>query len=267
MEEEKIEQHEEAPERNMEIEAEARTMGWSDKTDWRGNPDDWRSAEEFVERGREILPIVLKNKNELLKKNQILEDQLKEMKTTMEEFKEYRKADKDRAYKQALTELKEKKKEAIEEADGDLVVKIDDAIDELREAHTEPVKVATKEEPALHPEFISWMDENPWYRTDVALQHASNAAGVEVQLENPSLQGKAFFDAVTAKVKERYPEKFGGGRRSAPSAVESGQGQPRSGSKKQTYENLPADAKAACDKFVKQGLMTKEEYVKDFEWN
>ena len=35
---------------------------------------------------------------------------------------------------------------------------------------------------------------------------------------------------------------------------------------KKSYENLPSEAKAACDKFVKQGLMTREEYVKEFEW-
>ena len=35
---------------------------------------------------------------------------------------------------------------------------------------------------------------------------------------------------------------------------------------KKSYESLPAEAKAACDKFVKQGLMTREEYVKEFDW-
>jgi hypothetical protein len=30
---------------------------------------------------------------------------------------------------------------------------------------------------------------------------------------------------------------------------------------------LPSEAKAACDRFVKQKLMTREQYVADFDWN
>jgi len=29
---------------------------------------------------------------------------------------------------------------------------------------------------------------------------------------------------------------------------------------------LPQEAKAACDRFVKQGLLTVEEYLKEYEW-
>jgi hypothetical protein len=35
-------------------------------------------------------------------------------------------------------------------------------------------------------------------------------------------------------------------------------------SKAETYDNLPADAKAACDDFVKQGFMKREDYVKQY---
>jgi hypothetical protein len=31
-----------------------------------------------------------------------------------------------------------------------------------------------------------------------------------------------------------------------------------------SYAALPDDAKKACDRFVKQGLMTKEQYIKDY---
>jgi hypothetical protein len=64
-----------------------------------------------------------------------------------------------------------------------------------------------------------------------------------------------------------WVDKFGKKQNSS-SRVESGSGrQGRSGGSSQSYDNLPAEAKAACDRFVKQKLMTREQYVADFDWN
>jgi hypothetical protein len=35
---------------------------------------------------------------------------------------------------------------------------------------------------------------------------------------------------------------------------------------KHSYANLPADAKTQCDKWVRDGLMTQDQYVKDYPW-
>jgi len=45
-----------------------------------------------------------------------------------------------------------------------------------------------------------------------------------------------------------------------------GTARPTVSSGKKSYGNLPPEAKAACDKFVKQGLMTKEAYVAEYDW-
>lgn len=256
-------------ETSPEIIAEARQMGWVPQEEFRGDESKWRNADDFVERGREILPIVLKNKEELLHKNKVLENELKEIKSAMEDFKEYRKADKDRMYKQALSDLKFKKKEAVDNSDGEMVVAIDEAIDELKTEQLE-VKEQPKgntKEPVIDPEFMKWVNENDWYANNAVLQYAANAAGAEVMEESPGLKGKPFLDKVTSKVRERYPEKFGNARRESASSVEEGGNSAPRGSKKKTYANLPADAKAACDKFVKQGIMKQEEYVSEFEWD
>ena len=66
---------------------------------------------------------------------------------------------------------------------------------------------------------------------------------------------------------EEFPTKFGK-KQSPASRVESGSGRTgRSSGNAQTYDNLPSEAKAACDRFVKQKLMTREQYVADFDWN
>ena len=38
----------------------------------------------------------------------------------------------------------------------------------------------------------------------------------------------------------------------------------RGSTSKKSYADLPAEAKQACDKFVKQGLLSKDQYVKDY---
>ena len=35
---------------------------------------------------------------------------------------------------------------------------------------------------------------------------------------------------------------------------------------KRTYADLPADAKKACDQFVKDKIMTREQYLEIYEW-
>ena len=68
---------------------------------------------------------------------------------------------------------------------------------------------------------------------------------------------------------EEFPNKFGVSKKNvSASRVESGSGrQSRSGSNAQSYDNLPPTAKDACDRFVKQKLMTREQYVQDYDWN
>lgn len=246
---------------------EAREMGWVPLEEFRGEGDKWRSADEFVERGREILPILRKNKEELLKQNRQLRADIDEMKDTFEEFKEHRKADRERIYKQAIEDLKSRKVAAIADGNGELVVEIDDAIEEIREESKKQPEVKQKqpETPQVDPIFQEWVDDNEWFVKNTSLQYAANAAGAEILEETPGLKGRKFLDKVAERVKERYPEKFSV-RRDAPAAVEGNTGNPRS-TKKKSYETLPAEAKSACDKFVKQGLMTREEYVKDYEWN
>ena len=94
-----------------------------------------------------------------------------------------------------------------------------------------------------------------------------NGVGESLRLEFPDLKGKAFLDKLDEVLAEELPTKFG--KKGAPtSRVESGSGrQSRGSSNAQSYDNLPADAKSACDRFVKQKLMSREEYVNSFDWS
>jgi len=266
-----------------EILREAESQGWVPKERFRGNEADWVDADKFVQRGREILPILRKNNENLVKDLQSTKQQLQEFKQAAEEFKKFQREAYERKtqeYENRIKEIKESRAQAISDGDGQKVNALDDALDQAKEelleakqavkdADKAPVTPATTEPTAIEPGLQAWMDQNSWFGQDRRMTAVANGIGESIRLEFPLLKGKEFLDKLDEVLAEEFPDKFGTKKQSPASRVESGSGRQSrsSGSNAQSYANLPPEAKAACDRFVKQGLMTKEQYVADFDWN
>jgi hypothetical protein len=243
------------PEVDEETLKEAKRQGWVPQDEYTGPEDKWVDAETFVKKGKEI--------NALLRKdNDFLKREVAEMKTTMMEFKKFHAETEKRAYERAMQDLREQKKEAISTGDGDKVLQIDDAIDELKQSR-QTEKVA---HPVNQPDatFIQWSEDNKWYTTDAQLKTEADMIGEVIKRQNPTLIGEAFLNEVTTRVKRMYPEKFTNSNRSRPSPVE-GTTAPKASQKAgKGFNDLPPEAKAACQKFEKQGLITREAYLKEY---
>ena len=232
---------------------EAKRQGWVPQEEYTGPADKWVDAETFVKKGKEI--------NALLRKdNDFLKRELAELKTTVQEFSKYHAETEKRAYDKAMTDLRQQKKEAISQGDGDRVLEIDDAIDELKQAKPTPKVVA----PQPDPSFVEWTEDNRWYNSDPQLKMEADMIGEVIKRQNPMLVGMEFLNEVTTRVKRMYPEKFNNVNRSKPSPVEapSSAGMGKKGGK--SFNDLPQEAKAACQKFEKTGLLTREQYVKEY---
>ena len=267
----------EAPEA-PEFESEARSQGWVAKEEFRGSENDWVDAETFVRRGREIMPILRKNNEKLLKELGEAKKAAEEARQAAREFREFQKDQFERKAKDLesqLDNLKQAKREAITQGDGDRVLAIDDAMDEVKEQRLEAkeeLKAAeekAKEVPQVtqDPFLNEWMDKNDWFGKDSRMTGVANGLGIEIRKENPNLVGKAFLEKLDQELSETFPDKFG--KKRTPNPMEgspNGTARPSVSSGKKSYNALPAEARAACDRFTKQGLMTREQYVAEYDW-
>jgi len=269
-----------------EVLHEAESQGWVPKDRYRGNERDWVDAETFVKRGREILPILKKHNENLVKDLQHTKDQLREFRETAEEFKKYQKETYERKasdYEKQIKDLRDSRAQAISDGDGTKVNALDDALDEAKDNLHEAKQAAKdviKNKPELEntapagidPGLQVWLDRNSWFGTDRRMTSIVNGIGESLRLDFPGLKGQPFLDKLDEVLAEEFPSKFGSGKTKRSSGngspVESGSGrQGRGGGSSQSYDNLPADAKAACDRFVKQKITTREEYVQNYAWD
>ena len=266
-------------EAQVAAEKEARLLGWVPKEEFRDG-DHWVDAETFVKRGKEINPILRKNNETLLKKLEESKREIEEVKRVAKEFEKFQKENADRQVRQLsaeLASLKEQKKLAISQADGDQVIAIDDAIDAIKEQQKaaayvapEPEKETIKETTptVLDPTLVEWMEENTWFTTDNKYTRIADSIGTQINLDYPNLKGKAFLEKLDEELAEILPAKYKKTQRTSPVEGSASVSTSRpAGASKQSYKNLPAEAKDACDRFVKQGLMTQEQYVAEYDWN
>jgi hypothetical protein len=278
MNEENVTSNEVAP----EVRHEAESQGWVPKERFRGNEADWVDADTFVKRGREILPILRKNNENLIKDLNATKQQLNEFREAAEEFKKFQKDAYERKaqdYERRIQEIKDSRAQAISDGDGQKVNALDEALDQAKEEFKEAKQAAkdaekpvASEVPAtqqIDPGLQVWLDANTWFGQDKRMTSVANALGESLRVEFPGLKGQPFLDKLDEVLAEEFPNKFGS-KQTPASRVESGAGRATrnagQGSAK-SYDNLPSEAKAACDRFVKQKLMTREQYVADYDWN
>lgn len=261
---------------NPAIEKEARMLGWVPKEEFRDG-DSWVDAETFVKRGKEINPILRKNNELLLKKLEKADAEIAEVKKAAKEFEKFQKEQAERKVQEIskqLEALKQSRKEAISSGDGDAVVAIEEQMDSLKEEQqsVKETAKAPKQEPVhetqvLDPLVVAWMEKNTWFGQDRRMTAMADVIGRELNERSPHLRGQAFFDALDEALLEEMPEKLGKKERANPVEGSSKGTSRPTGPKGRSYKDLPADAKAACDRFVKQGFMTQEQYVAEYDWS
>lgn len=235
------------------VEEMAREQGWTPQDEYKGDPDNWKSAEKFIEVGKKISAVQSERNDKLLR-------EISSLKNDIASFKDVHaaemKAVKEDTYNRAVQKLKDEQREALRAGDEEEFDKIEQKIKE-----TPKPKPVEKQEQPVNEEFIKWAAENPWYDgEDVELTQTADIVAKTLQGNYTDMT--KFYNAIGDRVKKMYPEKFD--IKTPVQDVEQSSGGTSKKKGKHSYSDLPGDAKAACDKYVKMGLYTKADYVKEY---
>ncbi len=244
--------------------AEATAQGW--KEDFEGpNKTD---AKTFVEKGEQIAALAITQRDATKVENAQLSGRIAKLETANKEFGEYKDAQLARSEarnKDLLNELSLRRSQAVTDNDGEAFYKADREIEQVRGSMVPPTNGGEQPNQS-NPLFDAWLINNDWYNTDPTLK--AIADGIEGQIASEGYSGPAYYSEVTKRVKEMSPGSFGNKKRSSPTGVEpGGELEVKPDSSAHSYDNLPPEAKAACDKFTAAGISTKESYLATYEWD
>ena len=252
-----------------EAEAEARKMGWVDKEEFRGDKEKWRPAEEFLDRGKRILPIVLKDNERLQRNLDRVKDDLKELRETSKQLVEFHTTAAQREYERGRREIEGKIEAAAANADASTVRAEMQNLDALTKQNA-PAPKKTETQVQIDPEIKDWIDKNQWFNADRALNGYALDQYESLKRDKPGMPEGDVLAEIKRRTSAKFPEKFGINpeREGAAAVSEPNGGRTNTRKNAKSYDNLPADAKKACDKFVKTiPGYTKEKYVADYDWD
>lgn len=250
-------------------EARARAQGWRPKEEFKGPAERWRPADEFLKAAETFMPVAIERNRALEKKIDKLAADLAESKTVLSEFREFASRGEQRAYERAKADLLAKRDVAVAHADTETFKAVEREMAELEKVAAPPKREEKRDpvKPTVVPEIEAWVSENKWFNSDPVLHSVAKALDADYERTRPGLDIGERLAAVKAEIQKRFPEKFENPHREAPTAVSTPSGQAARKKDKRSYENLPPEAKRACDKFVKTIPGFKvEDYVRDFDW-
>jgi len=280
-------------EETVSIQERAKRMGHVPQEDFRGQPENWVDAETFVRLAEESLPIakgtIRVMEKKMSEQEQLLRDQkasIEAMRGDFAEFVEFSKSAEKRAYEKAVKEIQTKQRDAVNAGDVDAFDKATAELDARLSSHpmatgkisgstvkADPMQQWLNAEPGV---FEEWVSENDWFSEDPEMFAFANQVDQFLQSKHGlSKSRRERLAEIASRVKKKFPDYFSNSARKTGSPVEGDTGGPRRSEGKRSYHDLPAEAKKLCDKWTgktgdgKSGTipgLTREEYVKNYEW-
>lgn len=289
------------------VEQRARNMGWRPKDEFKGDPARWTDATEFVRRGEDMIPYVKAENRSLKSQLEQQQQQIDNLQRTLKTNTEMLSKVETTVAATATSSLEAQRADLAERlraarTDNDIAqeLTIQDELYDVQQQIREAKAAARKPPAAAQPEggggqsggtagppqqlvaaLREFESRTPWIDPkssdyDPVMTAAANAI-MASERSAGALQGMDFaetFDHIARKTIERFG-KAAGGRRQNPNRVESG-GRTSGGgggggnSDRASYQDMPDDARAACDKYenrlVGEGKRFKdrEAYRKDY---
>lgn len=233
----------------------ASEQGWVPKEEWKGNPDEWRPAKEFNDRG------------ELFTRIKTQSRELSEIKRAMTFLQDQQRNQYDLGYKQAIAGLKNSRTSALQEGDVVTAQQLTDRIEAVKEQHQTEMRQQTVVPPvAPSVEFKTWFDKNTWYTKDKVLSKFAESVGYEFKQENPDVTETEMLNHVSKTLRKEFPHKFG--PKGPPSPDGEGYNPRGSDSPNTGYRSaensMTEEQRGIMRTILKSTGMTKDQYFKQY---
>lgn len=253
-----------------EVEVKARSMGWHPREEYRGDPEKFVDAQEFLDNGERVLPIIRSQNRKLETEVSALRSTLAEkdaaissLSTSIEELKKFQQEEVKRQVKEERARLKAEIREARQEGDDKRVDQLELELEEVKEPTPAPPAPKTPQSQPLTPEFLAWKGENPWFETDLRKTALAIGIATDLRRTSPSLTGAAFFAKVSEELNSYFapppapPKSEGGSSRGANGSGGGGKG----------FRDLPAEAKATAERQAVKFVGPSKAFKTKDEWN
>jgi hypothetical protein len=245
------------------IEEKAMQEGWKPKELWEGDPDEWRDARTYLDRG------------ELLKKISQSHKETKELRNAMKAMQDHNRKLAEAHEKELANKLKQEKIAALENQDHARVMEIDEALSESKDRAAALAAQASREaleaqQAAAHPEFVAWVDRNSWYANDAGMRGFADAIGTDYAKQNPHLPPSAVLKHVEDEVAKKFAVKADRpSKGERPVAVVTTSTRSASTTGSRTSDNaiisgMTQEERNIMNTLIKGGHITKEKYLADY---
>lgn len=253
-----------------EIEQQASKKGWKPQDEYEGDPAKWVSADEFLRR-EPLFDKINSLKTEAYQTRQ----EVSELRKTLTQLSEHHKRVRETEFNRALKQLQTARRDAMEDRDHDAVIELEERIDEVKDEKREFEQQLKQEQrtqtAAPTPEFVEWVKENGWYMQEAEMHDDADGIALSFiqrkQKSGQTINPAEVYEHVSQRIKKLYPEKFGDGTVSNTpkhSPVDSGRSNAPRSAPKERFTLTPTE-EAICNNLVKQGLMTKDEYIAELK--
>lgn len=180
-----------------EIEKKALEQGWTPKDQFRGNPEDWRGAKEWVDRGELLDKLSSSHRaiKGLTKSNEQMSELIQRLSTRLDE--------KDNS------DLIMARNDAIAAGNVELVNKIDEEIGKINQNR----QIMQQKQQTLDPAYYQFQEKhNDWFNPTSAENKMMHDYAVNTEnwlmQQYPSLSISERLDQVEEAVKKAYPHRF-----------------------------------------------------------
>lgn len=218
----------------------AQKMGWVPKDQFRGNPDDWKPAEQYILDGKDIQKATAR--------------ELKEMRATLDNVSRTSAAILQERIDQERQQLAAEYSRAVEEGDTQKSWEVAQRLQQTQQKAAGP--------PPPAPEAVEWAQRNPWFNNDpVAQQLAVQTAEIYARAGKPVHEQLA---AAEREVKRYYPQHFEQ-QRKAPEVNTPGPRTAAPSNRTKGFADMPRAAQDVAKDMVDRGVIkTVDDYSRNY---